>query len=88
MTLYANDPDVHEVYPITDRLGVNLTFTPIIQIRGAGGPPDITGAWLGEPAPSRDLKVPLTGLRPGATYTLRLVVPGDRDIDLGTVTLT
>lgn len=88
MTYYANDPDVHVDYPITDSAGNDLTFTPTVRLYGLGGPPDVTGTWLGDVGSTRDLRVPLTGLRSGATYRLRLVVPGDNDLTLGSITLT
>lgn len=84
MTLYANDPDVNVVYPITDAQGGTLDFSPVVQVTGHT---DITGVWLGDPGPSRDLKVPLIGLPAGPLHRLRLVIPGDNDVPLGQVRL-
>lgn len=84
MTLYANDPDVNVVYPITDAQGGTLDFPPVVQVTGHA---DITAQWLGSPGAARELKVPLTGLPAGALHRLRLVVPGDNDVALGSVRL-
>lgn len=83
MSLYADDPDVHIVYPITDANQGELEFDPVVRVKGH----DITAEWLGIPGPTRDLKVPLVGLAAGSTHRLRLVVPGDNDIMLGNVVL-
>ena len=91
MTYYADDPDVNVSYPIKDAKGGDLDFTPVVQVAGQ---PDITAAWDGTVRPhptetgstERDLKIPLTGLAAGS-YRLRLVIPGDNDIPLGTVRL-
>ena len=84
MTLYANDPDANVVYPITDAQGGTLDFPAVVQVTGQ---PDITGQWLGDPGPTRDLKVPLAGLPAGSLHRLRLVIPGDNDVSLGQVRL-
>ncbi len=84
MTLYADDPDVHVVIPVANNAGEDVDFTPVVRVAGF---PDINAAWVGAPAPTRELRVPLTGLPAGATHSLRLVVPSDNDVDLGTVIL-
>jgi len=83
MTLYADDPDVHVVYALTDSAG-DLDFTPVVQVKGHD---DITASWVGDPGPARSLRVPLAGL-PSGIHTLRLVVPGDNDVHLGAVILS
>lgn len=80
MTLYADDPDVHVVFPVTDREGQNITISPATVM--VDGFSDITATWLGDPAPVRNLKVPLYGLPPMVELKLRLVVPGDNDVPL------
>lgn len=85
MPLYADDPDVNVVYPVTDSQGADLTWSPVVKVAGHA---DITATWLGTAGPTRDLRVPLTGLAAGRTHALRLVVPGDNDIHLGHAYLT
>lgn len=85
MTLYADDPDVNVVYPVTDKQGSTLEFSPVVRVEGFD---DITATWLGDPGATRDLRVPLAGLDAGKNHRLRLVVPGDNDVTLGVVILT
>lgn len=82
MPLYADDPDVNVVYPITDSEGGDLTWSPVVQV----GATEIVASWVGDPGPTRNLRVPLSTLSKG-THRLRLVVPGDNDVSLGNVTL-
>lgn len=86
MKLYADDPDVHQTYPITAKQG-DLSFAPTVQVTNMPGT-EITAAWLGAPGLARDLKVPLAGLPAGAMLFLRLLVPDENDIELGYVVLT
>ena len=87
-----SDPDRHIVYPITDADGENLNWaTPTVTTRGrvAGVPTDITltATWLGVAAPTRNIDVSLSGITEAGMYTLVLVVPGDNDVRLGSVSI-
>lgn len=82
MPLYADDPDVNVVYPITDSQGGDLSWSPVVQVGAA----EITAVWVGDPGPTRNLRVPLSTL-PAGMHRLRLVVPGDNDVSLGNVVL-
>lgn len=84
MTLYADDPDVHNTYPVTNKVGTDLTFEPVVAVSGYG---DVDAEWVSAPGPQRDLKVPLYGLPAGVVMQLRLKVPDGNDLDLGRVTL-
>lgn len=86
MKLYVDDPDVHRVYPITDEDGDDIDFAPVVEIKGLEGEP-VAAAWIGDPGPTRDLKVTLAGLPGGMMLFLRLVIDGDNDLDLGHVVL-
>lgn len=82
-TYYVDDPDAAVTYPVTDSLGGVLDFEPLVVTNDGT---ELTGTWLGDPDSARDLKVPLDTLAVGS-YFLRLIVPGDNDIPLGTVTI-
>lgn len=82
MPLYADDPDVNVVFPITDGEGGDLAWSPVVTVGGTS----ITAAWQGDPGPTRDLRVPLSSL-PAGMHRLRLLVPGDNDVSLGNVVL-
>lgn len=80
MTLYADDPDVHVVFPVTDRNGQPIDVTPaVVKVEGYN---DVVATWLGDPSVTRDLKVPLYGLPPQVALKLRLVIPDENDIAL------
>lgn len=81
-SLYADDPDVHADYAITDSTGGTNDFTPTVTT----GATELAGDWLGDPAATRTLRVPLTGLTTGH-HDLRLVIPGANDVYLGRVVL-
>lgn len=83
MPLYADDPDVHVTYPITDSQGGTNEWPALVRVKDE----EITAEWLGDPGPKRNLRVPLASLGAG-THRLRLIVPGDNDVSLGNVTLT
>ena len=82
MPLYADDPDVNVVFPITDSQGGDLSWSAVVK----AGEASITAAWVGNPGPTRNLRVPLSSL-PVGMHRLRLVVPGDNDVSLGNVVL-
>ena len=84
MTHHADDPDAHVVYPVTARTG-DLSFTPVVSVEGTDI--EISAEWLGVPGAVRELKVPLFGLPANYMLFLRLVVPGENDLDLGYVIL-
>jgi hypothetical protein len=68
-------------YPVTDGTGGVVDWpTPTVLAN------DITlsAVWLGDPAPTRDIAIPLSTL-PVGVYTMWLNVPGDSDLRLGTV---
>lgn len=84
--VYADDPDAHATYPITDAQGGALDFEAVVVVGGAS---NVTAEWEGETTTAngkttRDLRVPLVGLTRG-TYHLRLKVPGDNDVRIGSV---
>lgn len=84
---YLDDPDAHLVYPITDANDEPIDWaTPTVSATKSGVVVTIACTWLGTAAPTRSLKVPLDAL-PAGTHTLRLLVPNENDIRLGTVTL-
>jgi hypothetical protein len=85
--IYADDPDAHVVITVTDALGGDFDFDPVVRT----GATDITAAWTADAAiaggvSTRELDVPLSGLTRGS-HSLRLVVPGDNDVALGSVYL-
>lgn len=91
-TLYADDPDVHVIYPVTDASGGPLTFAAVVRVAGHA---DIPATWTGATAPHpttpgatvRDLRVPLAGLPAGLVHGLRLIIDADNDVFLGNVVL-
>lgn len=83
--LYADDPDVHRTYPITARQG-DLNFDPVVKVTNMVDT-TVTGEWVSAIGSPRDLKVPLAGLPANAMLFLRLLIPGDTDIELGYVVL-
>lgn len=87
MKLYADDPDVHQTYPITAKQG-DLSFEPVVHVTNVPEQSPITAEWLGTPGLARDLKVPLAGLPAGSMLFLRLLVPDENDIELGYVVLS
>lgn len=82
MSLYADDPQVHVDYAITDRDGEAVDFTPTVTT----GATVLTAAWVGGPGIQRTLRVELAGLTAGS-YRLRLGNPDGNDVELGSVTL-
>lgn len=87
--VYADDPDAHVVYPITDANGGALNFTAVVIVGRGTSAVEVTASWVGTTTTeggtsSRDLSIPLTGRTPGG-YRLRLKVPGDNDLDVGFV---
>lgn len=82
MPLYADDPDVNAVFPITDSQGGDLTWSAVVM----AGDVELAATWQGDPGPTRNLRVPLATLTPGM-HRLRLIVPGDNDVSLGNVVL-
>lgn len=85
MPLFADDPDVNQVYPISATRGT-LDFAPVVRIDGL---PDITAEWEDpdDTTSPRNLRVPLYGLPSNRSMTLRLLVPGDNDVELGRIVL-
>ena len=84
---FLDDPDANVVYPITDANEANVDWaTPTVKASKAGVVVSLTCTWLGDPAPTRNLRVPVSGLVKGS-HVLRLVVPNENDVALGTVTL-
>jgi hypothetical protein len=81
--LFADDDDVHVVVRVTDTYGGMLDFSPTVLV----GDATKTGTWLTDEGYERDLRIPLDGLSPG-TYSMRLSITGDNDLDMGTVTLS
>ena len=82
MPLYADDPDVNVVFPVTDSQGGDLSWSAVVM----AGDVELTGTWQGDPGPTRNLRVPLSSL-PVGMHRLRLIVPGDNDVSLGNVVL-
>lgn len=83
MSLYADDPDVHARYTITDaEPGGENTYTPTVTT----GTSTLTSSWEGVASPARVLRVELFGLTAG-NHLLRLNVPGGNDVTLGFVSL-
>lgn len=83
--VYADDPDAHVIYPVTDANGAALDFTAVVAV----GTTEVTAAWVGSTtttngATTRDLDVPLADV-PTGNHRLRLKVPGDNDLHLGSV---
>lgn len=73
--------DATIVYPITDSEGGLIDWAnPQVK----AGDETLPATWLGDPATTRDLEVPLDALGVG-TYTLWLVIPGQTDVRLGMV---
>lgn len=86
-TLYADDPDVHADWSITDSLSTN-DFPAAVETICAGHTHDTEPAasWEGAAAATRTLRVDLYGLGVGV-HVLRLTVPGGNDVYLGSVRL-
>lgn len=84
MTLYADDPDVHVTFEVTDATGNNDISPAVVKVAGYS---DITAAWIGAPAPVRKLKVPLYGLPAYKRIRLSLAIPGDNDVEFEPVVL-
>lgn len=86
--VYADDPDAHWTFTVTDNEGGDIDWTPVEVAVGAGGY-TVTAQWLDDPAATRRVKVPMADLEPlpqvGHTYTFYLKVPGDNDVKLGRV---
>jgi hypothetical protein len=80
----ADDPDASWSFDVTDPDGNDLTFDPPMVAIGAGDY-TVEAAWVGAPAPTRRLRIPLTGLTPGRRHTVYLKVPGGNDVQLGAV---
>jgi hypothetical protein len=83
-TYYVDDPDAAATYPVTDTQGGVLDWIDPTVVTEDGI--ELAAEWLGAADSERDLKVPLDTLLVGS-YFLRLIVPGDNDIPLGTVTI-
>ena len=93
MSLYADDPDAHIDYPVTDANGGTLDWTPTVTVTDAAGTTtEVTGEWQatattqGDSSTIRTLRVPLTGLTAGV-HSLRLLIADDNDVFLGNVHL-
>lgn len=83
MSFYADDPDAYVEFPVTDTSGGSVDWAdPLVR----AGETEIAAEWQGDPAPTRTIRVPLTGLTQG-NHHLRLVVPGGPDQHMGTITL-
>lgn len=85
-TLYADDPEVHAEYQITDRDGDDVIFDPVATTDVDGVATELTTTWVGDPAATRIVKIDLYGLEVGA-HALRLNNPDGNDIKLGNVYL-
>lgn len=81
--VYADDPDAAWTFEVTDPDGNTLDFNPLVAT--GSGAYDITATWLGDPAPVRNIRVPLAGLAGGIHHNVYLKVPGGNDIRLGAV---
>lgn len=95
--VYADDPDAHAVFTVTDKAGGALDWA---SPQAAVGDADyeVDAEWLDTAVPvpgaptwmMREIKVPLDTLEPntgGRTYTLYLQVPGGNDFKLGRVSV-
>lgn len=85
--VYTDDDDAHVDWPLgpTDAPGIPLDWVDPTAAIGPG-PYDVGSEWLGDPAPQRWLRVPMSGLAARTSpYTVYLKVPGGSDIRLGTV---
>ena len=81
--VYTDDPDAAWTFTVTDADGSDLDWASPLVATGAAEN-DLAATWLGDPAPTRKIKVPLDGLTKG-NHTLYLKVPGANDFKLGTV---
>lgn len=84
---YADDADAHVDYPITDATGANVDWaSPSATATQGTTVVTVACTWVGNPAATRTLRVPVGALGVG-WHTLRLIVPGDNDVELGRVRL-
>ena len=82
-TVYTDDPDAYVTFTVRSADGANVDWSsPVVAI----GPGDyqVAATWLGDPAPSRQIKVPIVGLAVNS-YRLYLRVPNGTDIKLGDI---
>lgn len=84
MTLYADDPDVSRTFIVKAKTGDLSWANPVVKVNGFN---DIAASWLGSPGSTRSLKVPLYGLPANVRLWLRLDVPDDNDIELGSIAM-
>jgi len=84
--IYLDDTDPSWTFTITSRdATVNVDWASP-QVAIGPGNYTVAGTWLGSPAPSRQLRVPLSGLSAGTKY-LYLKVPNGTDLRLGEVSV-
>lgn len=79
------DADAYADYPVTDSEGGNVDWAdPVVTATsGDEDPVTIEAEWQGDPAPTRDLRVPTADLGHGA-WTLTLSIASENDLTLGT----
>ena len=85
-TVLADDPDAAWSFDVTDPDGNNLDWaTPKAAVNA--GAYDIDATWLGDPAPTRRIRVPLDARDERGLVAVYLQVPGGNDIQLGYVNI-
>lgn len=83
--VYADDTDPSWTFEVKDPNGQDLDIAAPKAAVG-GGSYDIDATWLdATPAPTRRLRVPLTGIPGGGHRYVYLHVPGGNDVLLGVV---
>lgn len=83
--IYTDDEDAHVDCRVNEQNGVTLDWADPMAAVGPGTY-TIAAQWLGDPATTRWLRVPLSGLTARtAGYNIYLKVPGGSDIHLGLV---
>lgn len=85
--VYADDPDAHAVFEVTDAADGDLDWAdPKVAVGAADY--ELDAEWLGDPGTPRQIKVPVPDVEPRTTpYTLYLQVPGGNDFPLGRVSI-
>lgn len=82
-TVYTDDTDPSWTFTVRSGDGTDVDWaTPVVAV--GSGDYTIDATWLGDPAATRRLRVPLDGLTAGG-HTLYLQVPNGADIKLGNV---
>lgn len=89
MSYRVGDDGAAGIYPITDdsEPPVPIDFAAVVSARRwLGDTVTLNGEWLGSPASTRELTIPLETLGRGL-WTLWLIVPDDTDLKIGKVVI-